>query len=136
MSRQSDPALQGPASPPEAGTEQDPVIETWLGVRSALVPVIGQGGFASLYQRCLHLALLAHPWLSKAKESGDDAFRFELLRQALSQQRPEQAAEAQVFLLRTLLNVLTNLIGASLVHRLLGSVVSVSPTIPPEHSHP
>lgn len=136
MSRHSDPALQVPASTPEAGTGQEPIIATWVAVQSALVPVIGQGGFASLYQRCLHLAMPVHPWLSEAHESGDGAFRFEPLRQALSQQRPEQAAEAQAFLLQTLLNVLANLIGPSLVQRLLGSVVSVSPTIAPEHSRP
>lgn len=109
---------------------------TWLALQSALVPIIGQGGFIALYRRCLHLAQPAHPWLSDADESGDRALRFEPLLQALSCQGAAGAAQAQEHLLRTFLDILANLIGLSLVQRLLGSVVVVPSSGPPEQDTP
>jgi hypothetical protein len=102
-------------------------VADWLALQSALVPIVGQGGFAALYQRCLYFAQRDHPWLSAAREGdGDgDALRFEPLLLALSRQPPACAAAAQEQLLRSLLDILANLIGPALVERLLGSVVVV-----------
>jgi hypothetical protein len=107
-------------------------IATWEALESALVPIIGQGGFVALYQRCLHLAMPDHPWLSAAADISERGAGFEPLLQALSQQPPERAAAAHEHLLRSFLDILANLIGPSLVQRLLGSAVVVPPSDPPE----
>ncbi len=101
-------------------------------MQSALVPIIGQGGFDALYQRCLHLALPRHPWLSQVTASEPPDPGFQSLLRALSQHPPQDAAAAQEFLLRSFLDILANLIGPSLVQRLLGTVVVVPSSGPPE----
>jgi hypothetical protein len=113
------PRVAGPADAAEDART------IWLALQSALVPIIGQGGFIALYQRCLHLAQPACPWLSEADESGERALRFEPLLQALSRQPAAEAAQAQGRLLQSFLDILANLIGPALVQRLLGSVVVV-----------
>lgn len=104
---------------------------TWLALQSALVPLVGQGGFVALYRRCLHLTESAHPWLTDADEAGEQVLRFEPLLLALARQAPATALEAQEHLLRTFLDILSNLIGPSLVQRLLGSVVVFPSSRPP-----
>jgi hypothetical protein len=109
-----------------------PSVADWLALQVALVPIVGQGGFAALYQRCLHLAQRDHPWLPAANEDEARPLRFEPLLQALSQQPPARAAAAQEQLLRRFLDILANLIGPALVERLLGSVVVVPSNGPPQ----
>lgn len=127
---QPPPRVAGPAEAAEDART------TWLALQSALVPIIGQGGFIALYLRCLHLAQPAYPWLSEADESGERALSFEPLLQALSRQPAAGAAQAQDRLLRTFLGILANLIGPALVQRLLGSVVVVPSSGPPEQDTP
>jgi hypothetical protein len=121
-----------PAIPELPGLTQQSRAHVWLAAQEALVPIVGQGGFAALYQRCLHLAQRDHPWLAAADEDAGGVLRFESLLQALSQQPPARAAAAQEQLLRDFLDILANLIGPALVERLLGSVVVVPPNGPPE----
>jgi hypothetical protein len=131
--------------PPPAQNARIPTISpgaaeaartTWLALQSALVPIIGQGGFIALYRRCLHLAQPAYPWLSEADESGERHLRFEPLLQALSRESSPAAAQAQEHLVRTFLSVLANLIGPALAQRLLGSVVVLPPSSPSEQNTP
>jgi hypothetical protein len=85
----------------------------------SLSTVIGQRGSAALYERSLHLAQAAYPWLGAAYESAAEPRRFGALHAALVQQTPEHAAAAHDFLLHTFVTLLTDLIGASLTRRLL-----------------
>jgi len=135
MPRLPEPAAPAPRQPPEGAAAHALAIGKWLALQSALVPIIGQGGFAALYQRCLHLVQPAHPWLAAAEESRDRALHFEPLRQALSQAESAQAALAQDQLLQTFLDVLGNLIGPSLVERLVGPAL-VSPSSSPAGQDP
>ena len=131
MSNHAPPASTGPPTP-DAGVAPDIDIATWQSMQSALVPIIGQGGFDALYQRCLHLALPRYPWLSQAAITHPPGSGFGSLLSASSQHPPQDAAAAQEFLLRSFLDILANLIGPSLVQRLLGTVVVVPPSGPPE----
>lgn len=132
MSSPSEPPLLAPRSPSSAAAAQEKALETWQAVEVALVPIIGQGGFAALYQRCLHLAVAQHPWLSSVGEDGAQVVDFNRLLQALALQPPEQASAAQACLLRSFTAILANLIGPSLVQRLLGSVGGLAPNGLPE----
>lgn len=120
----------------DTGTAPDVQAQAWLALQEALVPIIGHAGFVALYQRCLHLAGPQHPWLSQAENVAPGAFSFEPLQRALSQQPPHDAAAVQALLLRSFLDILTNLIGPSLVQRLLGTAVVASFEPPPEQDSP
>lgn len=128
MSTTSSPASPAPPSPPGSTEASNTEVAAWLALQSALEPIIGRGGFGALYQRCLHLALHDHPWLSEAQEAGDRAWSFEPLLRALSQQPPRQAAAAQAQLMRSFVDLLANLIGPSLVQRLLGTADPLAPS--------
>ncbi|MBC7858431.1 MAG: hypothetical protein H7Z39_06555, partial [Burkholderiaceae bacterium] len=39
-------------------------IEVWQALARALIPLIGEKGFAILFARCVHLTRGAHPWLA------------------------------------------------------------------------
>ena len=81
--------------------------------------MIGLRGSTALYERSLHLAQSDFLWLGAAHPGAAQPGRFEALRSVLILQTPEQAAAAQDFLLQTFINLLTDLIGASLTRRLL-----------------
>jgi hypothetical protein len=85
----------------------------------SLSAVIGRRGSAALYERSLHLAQSAYPWLGAAYENAAEPRRFGPLRAALVQQTPENAAAAHDLLFHTFINLLTDLVGASLTRRLL-----------------
>ena len=81
--------------------------------------MIGHRGSAALYERSLHLAQADFLWLGAAYQGAAEPGEFAALHAALVLQTPEQAAAAQDFLLHTFINLLTDLIGASLARRLL-----------------
>ena len=81
--------------------------------------MIGLRGSAALYERSLHLAQADFLWLGAAYPGAAEPGRFAALRSVLVQQSPKQAAAAQDFLLHTFINLLTDLVGASLTMRLL-----------------
>jgi hypothetical protein len=107
------------ASGADAGQIADAAVAIWRGVHKALSPVIGQRGSAALYERSLHLAQADFQWLGAAYQGGADRGGFDTLRAALAQQTPGHAAAAHDFLLQTFIDLLTDLIGASLTRRLL-----------------
>jgi hypothetical protein len=101
----------------------DTAVAIWLRIDAALAPIIGHGGVAALYERCLYLTRIDHPWLLAAHQHALAAGQFvETLRTALAQQTRTDAAVAIGALLQTFLDLLTSLIGAELTERLLQSV--------------
>lgn len=114
-------SLVGPARhlPQAEGAEADAAFDAWRQIEAALVPVIGTLGFGALYQRCIALRCKQDPWLQAVHDGtlhGDD---FNALHQALCTRSEAQAAAAQGELLRVFHEVLTSLLGAPLVDRLL-----------------
>jgi hypothetical protein len=98
----------------------DEVVAQWHAIESALAPILGSRGVAALYHRSCFLATRAHPWLSQGASGGSPMLDLAALRACVSVQDAAQAASGGSFLLRTFLELLTNLIGASLAERLLG----------------
>ena len=103
----------------DAGQIADAAVAVWSAIDKALSPVIGQRGSAALYQRSLHLARADYPWLGAAYQGDAERYGFDVLRAALAQQIPEDAAAAHDRILHTFIDQLTALIGASLTQRLL-----------------
>ncbi len=104
----------------------DTAITTWQAIETALSPILGERGVASLYQRSLYLARVDYPWLTAASKTPPQTRDFVDLRAALSQQSNAHAAAANGALLETFYNLLTSLIGAALTDRLLDSVLDNS----------
>lgn len=95
---------------------------TFVAVDAALSPIIGQRGVGALYQRSVHLATPAHPWLAELHDSTRDTLDLASLRPVLARQSAADAAAGSQALLQTVHHLLTSLIGPSLTERLLRSV--------------
>ncbi|HZT55906.1 MAG TPA: hypothetical protein VFA35_06750 [Burkholderiaceae bacterium] len=88
----------------------------------ALTPIVGQRGVAALYERSVHLARKAHPWLPVPQGSVPSAIDLRALVLGLAQRTAADAGTGGAALLQTFHDLLTHLIGASLTERLLRSV--------------
>ncbi len=87
--------------------------------------MIGPRGSAALYERSLHLARADYLWLGAACEIAAEPGEFDPLRSALAQQTPGLAAAAQDRLFQIFIELLTDLIGASLTRRLLQAALDL-----------
>lgn len=96
---------------PDAVAEQ--CIRLWEDLAAKLSPIIGDGGFATLFARCMRLALPTYPWLPQNEMLAARA-AFKHLRAALHGRDPSEAAAANVLLLSTFIDTLTLLIGEAL----------------------
>jgi|UPI00068B996A hypothetical protein len=93
----------------------------WTAVQEALSPIIGQQGVSALYRRSLHLTQAKNPKFPELDESVRPS-SFNDLRQALGAlTAPDAAAAASTALFATFYNLLSGLIGSSLLERLLGT---------------
>jgi hypothetical protein len=90
----------------------------WARFTLELVPIIGEGGFESLYMRSLGL-----PWLLTTESSDCIAEQpyipFSGLTGALKKRDANEASEAIIALLSIFTDTLSNLIGVSLAARIL-----------------
>ena len=94
-------------------------VAIWAAIHAALSPVVGARGSAALFKRSLHLASRGHPWLTSAYEGSSQAGDFTALRMALSKQDGATAGAAHDAMQRLFHDLLAELIGRSLTHRLL-----------------
>ena len=97
-------------------------VSIWHEVDVALAQIIGKPGVAALYKRSLYLTLADHPCLVTAYEGSLRPGEFAGLEVALAQQTRVEASAAIIALLNTFHDLLTHLIGGSLLERLLRSV--------------
>lgn len=91
----------------------------WMALEKALCAVIGAQGAAALYTRSLYLAARHHVWLLDVWKDGDRKVDPTRLRDAMAQQNVDEAAAAAQALLQTFARLFSNLIGESLMERLL-----------------
>lgn len=94
----------------------DNTAHLWQTLSDALVAIIGEGGFQSLYARSAHLCLSRYTWLAAGQGPG-----FIDLRDSLAKQEPTKAAEASVALLTIFIDTLILLIGELLTTSILRS---------------
>lgn len=98
-------------------------IVLWRELDAVLNPVLGRGGVAAMYRRCLSLAARTHAWLPPPDASQTAAPDLEALQASLSGQDAATAAAAAAAFLHAFHDLLASLVGASLTGRLLGSVM-------------
>ena len=83
--------------------------------------IIGQNGFKALLDWSIHATAKQHPWLVAEDDSSDRFSGPEDLGEVLGQQDANEASQALVLLLSTLLELLVTLIGQALTLKLLSS---------------
>jgi hypothetical protein len=97
-------------------------VLAWRNLYVALSPIIGHGGVMALFKRSVSITRVAHPWLAPMQEEFEKTGDFAVLQAAFSQQASVEAAAGNNAVLRKFIDILTSLIGESLVERLLSSV--------------
>ena len=98
------------------------VGSSWRDIDLALIPVLGQGGVAALFKRSLHLASAAHPWLVLPADNPHEPSNLTVLKAALAQRPPADAAAGGGASLDAFTELLGSLIGPSLTERMLRPV--------------
>lgn len=96
-------------------------VEVWEALARALVPLIGEKGFATLFARCVQLTHGAHPWLA-LERGGQGAAAFAGLGPLLAGRGGADALAASRALLLTFHDALTVLIGAPLTSVMLAAI--------------
>lgn len=103
----------------------DPIAEVATGLllplSQNLKVIIGRNGFKALLDWSVHATAKQHPWLVAAEDSSDRFSGPEDLASVLGQQDANEARQAMVLLLATLLELLVTLIGQALTLKLLSS---------------
>lgn len=103
-------------------TIADTAVQTWVAVHAALSPVIGEGGFAALYNRTMHLSRVDYPWLAPVHDKLAAAEQFGALHATLAAQADDEASAAHASMTQTIRRLLSSLIGESLTARLLQDI--------------
>jgi hypothetical protein len=98
------------------------IVSCWQKIESALAPVIGKRGLFALYERSLHTAQAAYPWLMPVSENVESAMDLTALKTALLKQDSISAAAGGGAHLQALYELLGSLISLSLTQRLLGPI--------------
>jgi len=97
----------------------DGTIHLWEQLAAALVSIIGEGGFQSLYSRSVHLTSATFPWMAPNPASQPTNSRFASLKMSLEGRDSTEASEASITLLCTFIDILTLLIGEFLTTSIL-----------------
>lgn len=123
----ADPSLD-PAQIPDllarmVSRKPDEVCEValalWSQLSKSLEAIIGREGFEALYDRSLHLAGAAFPWLTAPQLAPGKHPRFDRLKLVLQSRSPDETEKATVILLSTFIEVLSTLIGRNLTLNIL-----------------
>lgn len=115
-------------APANAGAIAETTLKTWHQVSARLSPVIGERGVDALWGRSLYLTSAAYPWLSNVWDNVDSATMLAGLKACIAGRDPDAAAEASHTLLANFVILLSNMIGESLVVRLLGPMWEFPPS--------
>jgi len=108
----------------------------WDKLAAAIILLIGEAGFYSLYSRSLFLTQSKFPWLDFDNSAGQANPCFENLKASLQQQPEAIAIEANRQLLITLTDILASLIGDSLTNNVLNSAWDISAEVEPNGDKP
>jgi hypothetical protein len=99
----------------------DTTIALWERLAIELIAIIGEGGFASIYSRSVHLVSADFPWLAPCRSAQQNDTRFASLRMSLEARGAGEAHEASITLLNAFIGILDTLIGVLLTRSLLRS---------------
>lgn len=111
----------------------------WQKLCDQLLPIIGEGGFSSLYARSLYLAHGVFDWLPADGASDTSEFRFAQVQSCLRGRDAYEASQASRMLLLKFITILASLIGSSLMNGILlsawGDDAGAKPAIHKEPSN-
>lgn len=115
-------------------------VQPWGQLADKLIPIIGNGGFNSLYARACYLTQVHSPWLIQDESTPTTDLLLTRLSTCLAQKGITEARKGSSRLLITFLDLLEILIGESMTATIISSVwndiARVSPRgIPHEIGH-
>lgn len=96
-------------------------IRLWQTLAAALVPVVGEDGFHSLFARSVHLSSTGYPWLALRQAGSGWRDRFAGLETTLTGMPPAEASQASILMLMHFIETLTLVIGEPLMINVLHS---------------
>jgi len=99
----------------------DTAIDLWENLASEIISLVGEAGFASLYERSIHLTQPTFPWLPPYPSPSQAPHRFAELSARLADQTPDHARAANSLLLTSFTDILASLIGEQLTSSILRS---------------
>lgn len=99
----------------------DDAMGHWQKLADEIISIVGEAGFNSLYERSLHLAQSAFPWLPPCPSPSPTPHRFAELGARLADQTTDHARAANSLLLTTFTDILASLIGEQLTASILRS---------------
>ena len=114
-------------------------INHWEKLADEIVSIVGEAGFASLYERSVHQAQSTFPWLPPGASPLQPPHRnrFAELGMCLAEQTPADARAAHSLLLTLFTDILASLIGEQLTSSILrsawGTLASVTSDKEPEN---
>lgn len=91
----------------------------WQKLSDQLLPIIGEGGFSSLYARSLYLAHAVFDWLPCGGASDATGFMFAQVQTCLRGRDALEAGQASRLLLLKFITILASLIGSALMTGIL-----------------
>lgn len=97
----------------------DTAMDHWQKLADEIISIVGEAGFNSLYERSVHLAQSAYPWLPLCPSPSQTLHRFADLGARLADQAPADARAANNLLLTTFTDILASLIGEQLTASIL-----------------
>lgn len=121
-SRMADPLAHRVSGDADVHQIAAAIVDTWLAVDVALMPIIGQGGVGALFRRSAHLCMRSHPWLATAQDGTAGAADCAALKAQLLLQSPAEALAGGRAMLQAFHGLLAGLVGTALTEQLLRSV--------------
>ncbi len=111
----------------------------WKKLANQLLPIIGEGGFLSLYARSLHLSRAVFDWLPTDGGLDTIELMFAKLQICLRERDAVEVNQASRMLLLNFITILASLIGTSLMTNIIarawGDDVADKPAIHKEPSN-
>lgn len=101
-------------------------LRIWEAAALALIPIIGERGFSTLFDRCVYLALGRYPWLVMP-QAGTGAARLAALGLILRNADPAEVLAAAEALHTTFYTTLAGLIGEPLTSSILSHIPGYGP---------
>lgn len=99
----------------------DRALWSWERIAFHITPLIGQAGFVSLYARAVHLALPHCASLNQLKHAHSTDELFQALKADLSAVDPTQAEACSNLLLNKFTDLVSSMVGDSLMAQILRS---------------
>ncbi|MEB0029685.1 hypothetical protein QN372_02890 [Undibacterium sp. RTI2.1] len=87
------------------------MIVLWERMATEIVSLVGEGGFNSLFERCISLTQIKFPWLILSSSSWQSTYQFAELRLRFEEQMVVQSHAANNQLLIAFTDLLASLIG-------------------------